>query len=417
AKTDTAESREEVDIRGQAWVVNSAHKESQLRFDGAKYPVGHTVWDEWNSTIRDTTTSTLVNRATVLPELSTWMDRTGKANKVIVLMDANLTDADVDAAAAMYGIPREKVLKIENDYKFWQGKVVTRKSKPAAMHELEQHCKDGGGPVWITNTAQKPGSSYGTNGVKALMDKYGRQVLVLDSSTVCDPQHPASRIMALLQEDPRQAEREIVEKGWDICHSPSIESGLSIEIFGHFEKQFSFVSGNLLPEAVTQQVFRLRDCKVPVTLGVDNAMYQSLQRGNGSITPEGVEAGEHARHKSNIHQLIAPGVRTEFLSYWYQDSARINAMLPNYADHICKLLEDVGCTIIIDQGDPKDFAEEVKERAANSKQRAADHARKVAEAESISDKQAREISEAKYKGQDSQKQLEKHSIEGRYKCH
>lgn len=415
-KSESRERAHEHACRGRALCIHSLHPDGQAAFDGNTAPTGVVVIDEVVSVLRELTSSSLVDRAKVLGHFVTYLRRCHAAGFPIILMDAHISDLEVRTIADIIGVSGKQVRRIENLYKPWAGRKVEMMPKTDAIELLEKAAADAQFPFLCSSTGQKPGSTYGTIGLESRVLKANPEckTLRIDSATICEPGHDAAIFMGLLESDPPKAFDRL--KRFDgVFYSPAIEAGVSLDIFGHFKAQYSFTSGNLLPAAVVQQVLRLRDAAVPMFLGCDDAMAMVLQRGNGATNASQLEESESERARSSLMSLVTSGCRTELLSYYYQDGARINALLPHYRDAIAHHLTELGCDVTLLSGNPEDTKDAVKERANQSKARCVAHAQAVAAANDLDDKEAKKLQDAKFKTQDEQKQLEKYGLGKRYR--
>ncbi len=113
----------------------------------------------------------------------------------------------------------------------------------------------------ILSSAQKSRSADGTINLEKKALKYYKpsEILRIDSQTTSDPGHPAYGITG-------EALADMLKRGIYkiVLASPTICTGISIDgVNGYFDGVFSIQSGNITPNAVRQQLVRLRDFECP----------------------------------------------------------------------------------------------------------------------------------------------------------
>ncbi|MBE9176491.1 hypothetical protein IQ225_16365, partial [Synechocystis salina LEGE 06155] len=103
------------------------------------------------------------------------------------------------------------------------------------------------------------------------------KILRIDAESVAEPGHPAYGVMGNLN---------TVLPLYDIViviASPTLETGVSIDIKEHFQRVFCFAPGSQTAEAVCQSLARVRE-NIPRHLWVKK--YSNQRIGNGSTIPK-----------------------------------------------------------------------------------------------------------------------------------
>jgi hypothetical protein len=103
-----------------------------------------------------------------------------------------------------------------------------------------------GGKIWVSCDSQKAKSKHGSKN----LEKYyrsrcpGKKILRIDAETVANPEHPAYQCAEKITE--LAALYDIV-----IC-SPSLATGVSVELRGHFNAVFGIFQGAISDNEVRQ---------------------------------------------------------------------------------------------------------------------------------------------------------------------
>ena len=426
-RTEVEEYQDSIGITGQTFCIHSMRPDCKTQFDAATAEPGIVLLDEVRGILSDLTDSILVNRGKVIPQFVEFLQKCHAAGYPIIVMDANLTDAELNAIAAAIGIADDQIVTVKNTVKHWEGRPVYTAPAAALTIKLREHIGKQRGPVLCTTSSQKPGSRYGTISLERECRKAGlKRVLRVDQETKRDQNHPAAKLMMLLESEDFELARGFIQE-WDaIILSPVIEAGFSLEVFGYFTAQFSFNQGNLPVENCIQQMLRLRDKNVPVYCSIPNnrrGMMSALRRGNGSDDPHVLSQGELMRAKGNLHQLLAPSsdggsINTALLDYWFLAAARQNASIEHYQDLIEAYLTEMGHVVSSLEDCPG--IDEQKAESQQLKQSAVadqvDRSLENADAEDIDDSKADELKQKAFISFDEQRAIEKHGLSKRYQC-
>jgi hypothetical protein len=137
-----------------------------------------------------------------------------------------------------------------------------------------------------------------------------------------------------------------------IC-SPSIETGVSIDIKGHFSAVFDIAQGVIPVASVLQRMSRLRE---PVPRHIWAKGFGLERIGNGSTSPKRLIESQEAQFKANLTLLAQSDFQCDFdtvsgfqpqaLRTWAKMAARINVGMLRYQHEILRALVAEGHTIV-----------------------------------------------------------------------
>ena len=267
----------------------------------------------------------------------------------VYLSDADLSDVSIDYVRSLTEFPVDPWIAVkEGNPTPWN---VTVWEKPEIMLEaVIYHIHQGGIPLIFVD-GQKAKSKWGTRNLEAYLKKIfpHKKILRIDAESVADPTHPAYGCMDKLDE---------VLKHYDIViASPTIETGVSIDIKGHFTSDWDFAQGVIPVASILQRMARLRES---VPRHVCAKSYGIGRIGNGSASPRKLLASEQTKLKAHI-KLLAEADTADFdatfqpesIRTWTKMAARINLGMMRYRHEILRALVAEGHTIT--PGNLKDF--------------------------------------------------------------
>ena len=262
--------------------------------------------------------------------------------------------------------------------------------------DLVQAISDGEKPLIMTG-AQKLKSKWGTQNLESYLKKKfpQKRILRIDSESVSNPEHPAYGCMGNLN---------AVLPLYDIViASPTIETGVSIDIKGHFTSVWAIAQGTQTVEAVCQALARLRD-DVPRHLWASERGLEKV--GNGATFLKALLNSQHKLCKANIQLLMVAdaddeftGLDTDFqpesLNTWAKRACLVNRGMRQYRESIIKKLLKEGYEINPHQREdeeeviaPDEVKAEVKETQQENYQL---HCEAVAAAETPSPSEQSEL--------------------------
>ncbi len=351
--------------KGYGLCIDSLHEKSQANFNPNQWSDALIIIDEveqvlWHglnsSTCRD-------HRVNILQNLKALLQNVFEGDGNIYISDADLSDVSIDYLRSLGG--QEIVpFVIENT---WQ---ADKKSGYPLHHyddgtpkrlvkDLEDHIKEGGKP-FVSLSAQKLKSQWGTSTLELYLQKQFPQLKILriDSETLADPKHQAYGCMTNLNE---------VVKNYDVVlASPAVETGISLDIKGHFTSVWAIAQGVQTVNSVCQALSRVRE-NIPRYLWV--AKYGFNKIGNGSSSIPSLLTSSQKLTQTNIRLLqqsdfaALEDLDTEFqaesLLCWAKFAVRINAGMVNYREAVLAHLIDEGHHLV----DAKELKKQAKPKA------------------------------------------------------
>ena len=336
---------------GYGLCIDSLHNCSQAQFDPEEWSDSLVIIDEveqvlWHglnsSTCKD-------KRVEILKSFKTLMQHVLVKGQVYVA-DADLSNISLDYLISLAGIEIQPYI-VQNTWQgdhhtAWQVYNYEGKSPKKLVSNLETHIQNGGKP-FICLSAQKLTSKWSTQTLEAyLRQKFPeRQILRIDSESLADPNHDAYGCINKL---------ESVLWQYDIVlASPSIETGVSIELRDHFTSVWAIAQGIQGENAVRQTLARLRQ-NVPRHLWCANYSFNKI--GNGSTSIPALLSSSQRFTQLNIRLLqqsdfsylddLDTGFQAESLLCWAKMAVRYNAGAINYRHSILVGLKAEGHQII-----------------------------------------------------------------------
>ena len=353
---------------GYGLCIDSLHSLSQAKFDPEQWSDSLVIIDEveqvlWHglnsSTCKD-------RRVEILKSLKTLMQNVLVTGQVYIA-DADLSNIALDYLISLSGVDIQPYI-VQNTWQgdrdtAWQVYSYQGKSPKKLVSNLETHIQNGGKP-FICLSAQKLTSKWSTQTLEAyLAQKFPeRKILRIDSESLADPSHNAYGCIDKL---------DAILWQYDIVlASPSIETGISIELSDHFTTVWAIAQGIQSENAVRQTISRLRQ-NVPRHLWCANYSFNKI--GNGSTSIPALLSSSQRFTQLNIRLLqqsdfsylddLDTGFQAESLLCWAKMAVRYNAGAINYRNSILAGLKGEGHQIA-DASEVK-FAE-LENKAENS---------------------------------------------------
>ena len=365
----TATNSNKNTINSYGLCIDSLHPNSQAQFNPADWEGAIVIIDEveqvlWHglnsSTCKD-------NRVAILKSLKTLMQNVLGTQGQVYLADADLSDIAIDYLISLSGINLQPYI-IQNDWKperelSWQVYNYSDSTPKRLVKDLEKHITEGGKP-FVCLSAQKLTSQWGTRNLEAYFQQKFPQakILRIDSESLADPHHPAYGCINKL--DRTLADYDLV------LASPSIETGISIELEDHFTSVWVIAQGIQGENSVRQTLGRVR-ANVPRHIWC--AGYGFNKIGNGSTSIPSLLTSGHRLTQLNIRLLqqsdlasiddIDTGFQAESLLCWAKMAVRFNAAMINYRESILSALREEGHQVI----DALASTEAKPEKPSNSK--------------------------------------------------
>jgi hypothetical protein len=335
-------------VLGYGLCIDSLHPNSQAKFNAINWSNGIVIIDEveqvlWHGLNSDTCRN---NRVAILKSLKILMQNVLGGEGQVYVADADLSDISLDYLMTLAGLSLEPFI-VKNDWKpgekeAWNVYNYSESDPKVLIKNLVKHIKEGGKP-FVCLSAQKLTSQWGTRTLESYLKKQFPQanILRIDSESLAEPTHPAYNCINHLDR---------VLSNYDIVlASPSIETGVSIDLKGHFTSVWSIAQGIQTVTSVCQALGRIRE-NIPRHIWV--ASYGFNQIGNGSTSIPALLTSGHRLTELNIRLLqqsdfdalddIDMGFQAESLLCWAKMAVRVNASMINYRDSVRALLLEEG---------------------------------------------------------------------------
>jgi len=342
-------SSETGSVLGYGLCVDSLHPQSQARFHAENWHDGVVIIDECEQVIWHALNSNTCQRerVAILRQLKTLLSNVLHGQGRVFLADADLSDLSIDFVRSLSGYDSEPYVVVNE----WLPGAEERcniynysGTNPSGLvAALEKQIDNGGRPLVVVS-AQKTKSKWGTRTLEThLQKKYpDKKVLRIDSETISDPSHAAYGCIAHLD--------SIVPLYDIVIASPSIETGVSIDIKGHFTSVWAIFQGVQSESSARQALFRLRE-------GVERHVWAAPhgigQIGNGSTSVKSLLASQHKLAKANVRllqELALDDIELDFqpqsLRIWAKMAVRVNLGMIHYRQSILEGLKAEGHQII-----------------------------------------------------------------------
>ena len=320
-------------VEGFGLCIDSLHPHSQAKFDVCDWEGAIVILDEVEQVIWHALNSTTCynSRVRILETLRSLIRTVLSTGGLIVLQDADLSDISIDYVLALAEVPIVPWLLV-NEWIMDRSAptyVYETKNPAALLLRLEQVLE--AGAVYVCLDSQKVKGRWSSRNLETYFcDRFPeKRVLRIDSETVTDPSHPAYGIAQDIN---------TVVKNYDIIlATPTIGTGVSIEITGYFAGVFGIFNGVTSDAESRQALSRVRE-GVPRYLWA--AHYGLGKIGNGSCYYREIAASTTKSVKYNIMLLqqvdfdLDRGSDPVALRTWSKLSARVNLSLIRYRREI-----------------------------------------------------------------------------------
>ncbi|NEO84494.1 MAG: DUF3854 domain-containing protein [Spirulina sp. SIO3F2] len=335
-------------VRGYGLCIDSLHPNSQAHFQAADWRDGVVIIDEIEQVLWHGLNSSTCrgNRVAILKALKTLMQNVLGSQGQVYVADADLSDVALDYLRALAGVDTAPYI-VQNH---WQPEsqeawTIHHYDDPAPdrlVQALEQHIQAGGKP-FVCLSAQKLQSQWGTSNLESyLQERFQKhKILRLDSETLANAHHPAAQGLQNLDE--RLQDYDIV------LSSPCLETGVSIDLRGHFTSVWAIAQGIQAENSVRQALSRVREA-VPRHLWVAPFGFNTV--GNGSTSISGLLNSGQKLTQLNIRLLqqsdlialddLETGFQAESLLCWARLAVRCNAAMANYRETVLGALAGEG---------------------------------------------------------------------------
>jgi Domain of unknown function (DUF3854) len=406
-------------LLGYGVCVDSLHQESQARFNPNDWTNDIVIIDECDQVfwhLLNSGTEVQKRRVSILKNLKQLIQNVlGSEHGKIYLSSADLSDTDVKYVLSLAGEYKVNPFVIVNNYQPNSGNCYNYSgSNPKNLIAALDKAISSGGHFLLCCSAQKAKSKWGT---QALEERFRRKfphlrILRIDSESVADPSHPAFGCIAHLNEILTQYDLVIA--------SPSLETGVSIDIKGHFDSVWGIFQGVQPVNSVRQMLARLRET-------VDRHIWVREWGmgvvGNASTSIGGLLRSQHVATQANIallsaadnedYSYIDQDFQPESLQTWGKRACVINVEMRCYRESVLRGLVADGYTII-DAADDDESGEILNEVKAASQELYALECQAIADFPTISETELKKLQDKRAKTPTERHQQRKAELFRRY---
>ncbi|MEG4811788.1 DUF3854 domain-containing protein [Microcoleus sp. F8-D3] len=360
---DSAEGK----LFGYGLCIDSLHPLSQAKFNPEDWFGAIVIIDECEQVIWHALNSSTCreNRVTILQTLQELIHNVLTTGGLVVAQDADLSDYSIDYLIAIAGIPISPWVVI-NEWQPKRRRNVTffATSNPASLYVQMEHIlsqevtccdienraefcpKEQYHPrIMVVEDSQKVTGKWSCRNLETQLQRRfpHHRILRIDSESVADPNHPAYGCI-------EQLNAHI--KNYDIIiASPTIGTGVSIDIRGYFTAVFGIFKGAVAVNDALQALARVRDENVPWFVWTQQFGFGKI--GNGSASYRAIIKSQQKVIKTNIKLLHGVDFDIDIahdpvhLRTWALMAARINVGMWNYRKAILEGLKAEGHRITL----------------------------------------------------------------------
>ena len=328
-------------VFGYGLCFDSLRRSSMARFNPDDWHDCIVILDECEQSIwhlLNARTEVASHRVEVLRTFQALIQNTlqSKQGKVY-LSDADLSDLSINYIRSLLIFPIEPWLAVkEGNPTPWD--VTVWETCNELIGALTSHIRMGGRP-FICTDGQKAKSKWGTQNLEAYLSRLfpDKRILRIDAESIADPNHPAYLCIDKLN--------QILPQYDIILASPSIETGVSIDIIGHITSVWDIGQGVIPVPSVLQRMARVR---VAVPRHVWAGSYGIGRIGNGSTSPRSLMASQTTQFNAHIKFLTESDFQIDFeqarsfqpqsIRTWLLMAARINFGMVRYRHEIIRAL-------------------------------------------------------------------------------
>jgi hypothetical protein len=328
-------------VFGYGLCFDSLRRSSMARFNPDDWHNCIVILDECEQSIwhlLNARTEVASHRVEVLRCFQALIQNTlqSKQGKVY-LSDADLSDLSINYIRSLLIFPIEPWLAVkEGNPTPWD--VTVWETCNELIGALTSHIRMGGRP-FICTDGQKAKSKWGTQNLEAYLSRLfpDKRILRIDAESIADPNHPAYLCIDKLN--------QILPLYDIILASPSIETGVSIDIIGHITSVWDIGQGVIPVPSVLQRMARVR---VAVPRHVWSGSYGIGRIGNGSTSPRSLMASQTTQFNAHIKFLTESDFQIDFeqarsfqpqsIRTWLLMAARINFGMVRYRHEIIRAL-------------------------------------------------------------------------------
>lgn len=407
--------------KGFGVVIDSLHGQGKGQFDVEndaylltnKYVV---ILDEieqvlWH--LLNSSTEVKEHRTEVIKQLQLLLLNADK----IVCLDADLTDVSLDFIQDASKCKDDDIFIINNEYKEGGYKILNyEETTPVNWLRDLLLAVNNGEKILVATDSQKIKGKFSTQNIESIIIKKFPHlkdlILRIDSETIADPEHPAYGCITKIN--------DIIKQYHVVLISPSVGTGISIDVKNHFDNVWGCFQGVQSENAVRQQLMRLRD-NVPRHLWI--APTGLSWQGDGSTSLYSILSSNRRQFKIHLQQLRNVGFEVvedyintndSALNCYAKMACRINNEMSDYRGIILKNLVSEGNTLSNKYDDDDQVIKE--EITSIRDEKYLDHLDETAaiNIDDLDSKGYEKLSNQKHKTKDDRQRHRKYSVKQRY---
>lgn len=322
--------------------IDSLHPEGQGKINPKDWEGAIVILDEfdqilWHLLNSNTCRHTRVKILETFKELIEVVLSTGGR---VIAMDAQLSDLSINFLRSLSGY-NIKPFIVRNDWKptdCWEVRISSGDDASALLKKVVEMLNQAKKVILFTDS-QKVTSTWGTINLEEFFKREcpNIEMLSIDSENMADPNHPAYGIIGNVNESLKQY-------ALVIC-SPSISSGVSIDIRGHFAEVFGIFQGSITVNDCLQSLARVREA-VPRSVWVAKRAVSKIA--GGSLSPTEIINNKNkdlqavVRLLNNVDVSIEENTHQLSLKIWAYMIARVNAAGLRLRESLISRLKDEG---------------------------------------------------------------------------
>ena len=352
---------------GYGLCIDSLHPLSQANFNPEDWFGAIVIIDECEQVIWHALNSSTCheNRVAILQTLQELIHNVLTSGGLVFAQDADLSDYSIDYLIAIAGIPISPWVVI-NEWQPKRGRDVTffATSNPASLYvQMEQilsqevtscdiesraECcpiEPYRPRIMVVEDSQKVTGKWSCRNLETQLQRRfpNQRILRIDSESVAEPNHPAYGCLEQLNAQ--------IQNYDIIIASPTIGTGVSIDIRGYFTAVFGIFKGAVAVNDALQALARVRDENVPWFVWTQQFGFGKI--GNGSASYRAIIKSQQKVIKTNIKLLHGVDFDIDIahdpvhLRTWALMAARINVGMWNYREAILEGLKAEGHRITL----------------------------------------------------------------------
>ena len=362
-------------LLGYGLCVDSLHCNSKAKFDPQDWKGAIVVFDEVEQVIWHALNSSTCadRRVTILDTLKQLLQTVFASGGLVIGQDADLSDVSIQYLMGLADAAVAPWIAV-NQWQPSQGWDVTFYETPDAAPLLSKMREViPTGKIFVCLDAQKVTSRLSSTNLEVYLKAQfpDRRILRIDSETVSDALHPARHLADRLN--------EIVAEYDIVIATPTIGTGVSLDLKDHFAAVFGIFHGTTPDSESRQALARVRD-NVPRHVWASNFGMSKI--GNGSCSYRELVRSTTQNLRYNLQLLrdfdfdLDAAYDPITLRTWAKMAARVNASLWRLRENLRSGLVSEGHQVRCSKDNNLEESREVKQAIAQIQ---AEHSQQEAE--------------------------------------